>query len=228
MQVYSEHPLPHGAALWRSVDSAAGVIAADGCVDLILRDERVLVAGPSTRWIATLADDEHGSLGLRLPPGTAGPLLQAPLGDLADRLLPLEDVVSVSRARHLRQQLIGTAAAADAVVGLTAAVVPALDDDAWVARVRGGARDGVAAHRIAADVDQSERTLRRRMRSTFGYGYATLVRIERAARAQGLLRRGSSPAEAAAIAGYADQPHLSREFRRVVGMSPAQFSASVA
>lgn len=140
VQVYSEHPLPHGAALWRSVDSAAGVIAADGCVDLILRDERVLVAGPSTRWIATLADDEHGSLGFRLPPGTAGPLLRTPLGDLADRLVPLEDVVSVSRARHLRQQMIGTAAAADAVVRRTAAFAPALDDDAWIARACEAAR----------------------------------------------------------------------------------------
>ncbi len=66
------------------------------------------------------------------------------------------------------------------------------------------------------------------MVETFGYGYATLVRIERARRAREMLVRGSPISEAAAIAGFADQPHLSREFRRLVGVSPGQFAASSA
>ncbi len=54
------------------------------------------------------------------------------------------------------------------------------------------------------------------------------ARLERAHRAQTLLRAGTPLADAAARAGYADQPHLSREFRRVVGVSPRQFAGSTA
>ncbi|MGI0521652.1 hypothetical protein ABY45_13830, partial [Microbacterium maritypicum] len=67
--MYSETRLPHGSALWRSRGSAGGgPIPADGCVDLILRDGRVSVAGPSTRWITAGGDGAGDSFGFRLPP----------------------------------------------------------------------------------------------------------------------------------------------------------------
>jgi AraC-like DNA-binding protein len=54
------------------------------------------------------------------------------------------------------------------------------------------------------------------------------VRIERARRARQLLQGDRTLADVAAAAGYADQPHLAREFRRLVGASPAQFASSAA
>ena len=62
------------------------------------------------------------------------------------------------------------------------------------------------------------------MLETFGYGYATLVRVGRSLQARSLLQRGLSPADVSASAGYADQPHLTREFAHLVGVTPAQFS----
>lgn len=179
--MYSETRLPHGSALWRSRGSAGGgPIPADGCVDLILRDGRVSVAGPSTRWITAGGDGAGDSFGFRLPPGRAGHLLGLDLEEIADQLVPLEDLTSQP------------------------------------------------AGRAAAGYGTSERSFRRRMLSTFGYGYATLVRLERSRRAQALLRRGAPLVAAAAEAGFADQPHLSREFRGLVGVSPGQFAASSA
>ena len=70
----------------------------------------------------------------------------------------------------------------------------------------------------------SERTLRRRMLETFGYGYTTLARIERASRARSLLQQGLSLADVSVTTGYADQSHMTREFTRLVGATPAQFS----
>ncbi|MBK0418009.1 helix-turn-helix domain-containing protein [Leucobacter sp. CSA1] len=63
------------------------------------------------------------------------------------------------------------------------------------------------------------------MLQAFGYGYAALRRVLRAERARRLILAGSSPATAAQLAGYADQPHLTREFRRMIGASPAQLAA---
>ena len=103
---------------------------------------------------------------------------------------------------------------------------PLLADQAepWVTTMRRFARTGASAREAARALDWSERTLRRRMLEAFGYGYTTLARIERVFRARSLLQRGLSPAYVSATSGYADQPHLTREFAHLVGVTPAQFS----
>jgi AraC-like DNA-binding protein len=226
--VYSETALPHGAVLWSSAGSGGATIPADGCVDLILRGDRVAVAGPSTRFIVTERDGDDGSLGIRLPPGSAGSFLRLGLAEIADQLVDLEDVVGRSRAESLRADLMRVRDDASAIDRIAWLATDAAADNRWSEAVRRRAVRTVAAATAATELGDSERTLRRRMLSTFGYGYATLVRIERARRAQTLLLRGVPIADAAARAGYADQPHLSREFRRLAGVSPAQFAGSAA
>ncbi|HXH36203.1 MAG TPA: helix-turn-helix domain-containing protein [Plantibacter sp.] len=227
--MYSEIALPHGAAVWRSAGSGGGVIVpADGCVDLILRDGGVDVAGPSTRWLVTARDGGGGSTGLRLPPGRANQLLGTDLSLIADQLIPLEDFVVRGIAARLREAMIRL----EAGPGSNTASPPLgaeLDGSSrWSDAVRRAAYEAVAAVEAAATFSGSDRTFRRRMLTSFGYGYATLVRLERARRAQRSLRSGSSITAAAAEAGFADQSHLSREFARLVGQSPAQFASSSA
>lgn len=60
-------------------------------------------------------------------------------------------------------------------------------------------------------------------RSQFGkppHRYLTETRIECA---KALLAQGSSVAAAASAAGFYDQSHLARHFKRVVGLTPEQF-----
>ncbi|TVQ59439.1 MAG: AraC family transcriptional regulator, partial [Rhodobacteraceae bacterium] len=47
---------------------------------------------------------------------------------------------------------------------------------------------------------------------------------QRVNRAQVLLRAGERPAEVAVACGFADQPHLTRIFRRIVGVTPGQYA----
>jgi len=49
----------------------------------------------------------------------------------------------------------------------------------------------------------------------------------RARRARGMLRRGLPIADAACRAGFADQSHLNRIFKRLFGYTPGQFSNSI-
>ncbi|RKE64720.1 helix-turn-helix domain-containing protein [Microbacterium sp. AG238] len=224
--MYSEVRLSGAATLWRSAHSAGrAVIPADGCVDLILRDGRVDVAGPSTRWLETAPDGTDGSTGVRLAPGHAAHVLRIDLATIADQLVPLDDLAAAGHARRLRETMLRAADRSgrkDAV-----SRIAALGDESprWIHGARRSAYDAVSARDAAASLQISERTFRRRMLATFGYGYAALVRLERARRAQRVLRSGSSIADAAAAAGFADQPHLSREFQRLVGRSPAQFAS---
>lgn len=224
--MYAETLLEHGSALWTSRGSPGAVVPADGCVDLILRDDEVLVAGPSTRWIATLADGDGGSLGLRLPPGRAAGVLRLDLAEISDDLLPLRDVLRRDLAEPLRAAMLGARVGAWAAVGAVAVETSA--EDRWTVVTRRHATRGTPALQVAGALGLAERTFRRQMLAVFGYGYATLVRIERSRRAQALVLAGTSLIDAAAGAGYADQPHLSREFRRMVGASPGQFAASAA
>lgn len=52
------------------------------------------------------------------------------------------------------------------------------------------------------------------------HAYLAQLRVRRA---ENLLRAGFSPAQAASEAGFADQSHLTRWFRRIVGTTPAAF-----
>ena len=54
------------------------------------------------------------------------------------------------------------------------------------------------------------------------HGYLIQVRINRA---RELLRRGLAPADVALLTGFADQSHLTRHFRRRVGVTPGRFRA---
>jgi AraC-like DNA-binding protein len=83
-----------------------------------------------------------------------------------------------------------------------------------------------------SSLEVSERSFRRRCRSAVGIGPKALHRILRfqgfLARAQYALARGRRPdedglARLAVDAGYADQAHLTRECRRLAGVSPRVF-----
>jgi AraC-like DNA-binding protein len=88
----------------------------------------------------------------------------------------------------------------------------------------------VSIPELTAALGLSERTLRRRCESAFGYGPKTLERILRFQQFLGLLRRSTAPrlAELAAASGFADQAHLTREVRRLGGLTPAAFKTQLA
>lgn len=216
--MYAETPLTQRAALWRSYGAGPAVIPADGCVDLILSGDDVAVAGPSSRWIATRGDGVMGTLGVRLAPGTAGRALGVDLHEISDLLIPLRDLVTSQQAGRWREILLA-ARTTSSKNAIERALRPS---EGWVEVVREHAARGATAAETAQELGWSERTFRRQMQRSFGYGYATLVRIRRGQHAHGMLTSGMAPAEAATRAGYADQPHLSRELRRLAGVSPAQ------
>ena len=219
--MYSETVLSEQRTLWLSVGGSAAVIPADGCVDLIVRSEQVLLCGPQTRVIHAPADDVHPTVGLRLEAGTACRVLPVALSELRDQVVELRAVLS-SKGVVLYDLLMRVGTGSQPSLSLS----PLLADqtEPWVTTTHRLARTGASAREAARALDWSERTLRRRMLESFGYGYSTLVRIERVFRARSLLQRGLSPAYVAAMTGYADQPHLNREFARMVGVTPAQFS----
>lgn len=79
---------------------------------------------------------------------------------------------------------------------------------------------------LAAVAGLSRFELVRRFRRQLGvtpHAFQTNLRVERA---RALLGAGEPPARVAAECGFADQPHLTRTFKRVVGVTPGRFAAA--
>jgi AraC-like DNA-binding protein len=80
---------------------------------------------------------------------------------------------------------------------------------------------------LAAEAGLSRYQLLRSFRAEVGMPPYAWLAQHRVARARLLLDRGLRPAEAATLTGFADQAHLTRWFRRVVGVTPGTYAASV-
>ncbi|MFF4396020.1 helix-turn-helix domain-containing protein [Streptomyces sp. NPDC001480] len=80
---------------------------------------------------------------------------------------------------------------------------------------------------LAAELDLSRYQLLRAFRTAMGIPPYAWLAQHRVARARRLLETGLRPAEVASLVGFADQAHLTRWFRRVLGVTPAAYRTSV-
>jgi AraC-like DNA-binding protein len=80
---------------------------------------------------------------------------------------------------------------------------------------------------LAAEAGLSRYQLLRSFRAEVGMPPYAWLAQHRVARARVLLEQGHRPAEAATLTGFADQAHLTRWFRRVVGVTPGAYRNGV-
>jgi AraC-like DNA-binding protein len=177
----------------------------DGCCDLILR----VAPGQSAQWfISALADSAYGV------ECAAGERFQGWRFHPGARVDEAGLMLAISQCQPLDEH--GVLALIDNFVRLDGRIAEALESLC-------GAPDVASATR---QLGVSERSLERLVRAgtgrTPGY-WKSLARIRRAARA---LSGRAALADIAADHGYADQAHMSREFRRWFGLSPSGFQAS--
>jgi AraC-like DNA-binding protein len=219
--VYRETPPPEQLAevvscLWCSDHNGPKRIVPDGCLDLIVGDGTVFVAGPDTRvWESDSSSTLHG---IRFRPGRAPRVLGIASDELRDQRVELADLWG-------RQGVLTTErllAEPQALAGFVGENLRETEDPEVTELVR---RLETGAPRVSAvigDLAVSERQLRRRFTQAVGYGPATFLRVARLQRA--IARAGSAPlASLAADAGYADQAHLSRDCRELTGVTAGEF-----
>jgi len=215
--MFSRRRLSWAGDLWVATGPGPGLIPADGCVDVIWRDHELLLSGPTTVPIRS-SRDAGLSVGLRLRPGLGHILFGFAVEELRDACTPLNQSLGSFRVRE------GTRDPEEAFGTALAASIEAADSKAlrWRAELIRLADSGASASAAAAGLGCSQRQFGRITRRTFGYGYRTFARIRRAERAVRALHAGLSPATVASHTGFADQPHLTRELRELIGRTPAQ------
>ena len=173
-------------------------------------------------------------VGVRLRPGVLGGLVGMPADELVDQDIAGTDVW---RDQTHLTDLLGEAATPWAAlarlqsfVARSAGKPDPLVDEA-VRNLLPWHGSGTAA--LPALLSISERQLRRRCRAAVGVGPKELHRILRfqgfVARVQASVAQQGAPdadlARWAVEAGYHDQAHLSRECRRLVGVTPGEYFA---
>jgi AraC-like DNA-binding protein len=209
-----------GAVVWtkRPTGTAVRPVLPDGCMDLLWGEGRLLVAGPDTRPYAPEGPDRSWA-GVRFFPGTAPALLGVPAYELRDLRADLADLWPMARVRRLCDRIAAAPDPARALEDIALErAAEAEAPDPLLRRLVECLDEGRPVSATAAELGVGERRLHRRCLTAFGYGPKTLARILRLRRALALARAGTPYAETAIRAGYADQPHLAREVRRLAGM----------
>lgn len=139
-------------------------------------------------------------------------------GDLHERLTALGRLGWEARFAALETHLLG-------VASRERRSVPTDLAQAWTVLDRRGGRVTVAE--LASEVGWSRRHLVTRFTGEFGLPPQEVRQLHRFGAALGLARAGRPWAEVADRAGYADQAHLSREFRLLAGQTPTQWRGEV-
>lgn len=193
-----------------------------------------VIGGARSSYYVKSVVETSGSVGAQLAPGAAAMLLGSPASDLAETHTPLDDLLgpTVSRVTD------------DLAEARTAEGKLALFEALLLSRLAARSRRQAAASElhpavaealslfdrgssIAEAVDRtgySHRTFLSLFRTAVGLPPKVYCRIRRFQHALERMRNGrSSLVDVAFDAGYADQAHLTREFRAFAGITPVEY-----
>ena len=193
----------------------ASLVPADGCFDLILEEDAsgrrsafIYTPVTSAHWVCIEADTRV--LGIRVRPGFGAALVECE--SELQRLVGRDERDRRDQPTQLDhlETLVASAISAAAPPGLV---------QEFVALAQATAGN----HRLTTpSTSGAERELQRACRRWLGLSPKAFLRIERAWAARRAIREGQPLAAVAADLGYADQAHLTREIRKLLGVTPRE------
>jgi methylphosphotriester-DNA--protein-cysteine methyltransferase len=210
-------------------------ILPDGCADVIIdlaRAPYAFVVGAMSTALRTPVAGRVDLFGIRFRPGSALPFLGVPLREVTDQRVAL-DALWGSRGAALLDVLANVAPhdrVRHAERLLTARDIRTRREDDIVPQAVSlfrRARGGAAVRHVAAALGVGERRLVRAFDRCVGLSPKGFARVMRFREVYRQIQRGDVLrwTQMAGDAGYADQPHLIREFQSLAGLTPAQYVA---
>jgi AraC-like DNA-binding protein len=188
-----------------------------------------MLAGPTSR--AAVIEFEQGlaHISVTFALGAASCFFAAPLEEARDQLVPLAEVWGRTGA-SLRERTLEAATPEAALEAVEQVLLERLagGPDPAVTAAAAALSAGARVGDVADGLGLLPRTLRRKMLTGVGLGPKRLAQVQRLKRVVRDLGE-QDEADWAAVAaeyGYADQSHLSAEFRLLAGVTPAQYLRS--
>jgi AraC-like DNA-binding protein len=187
-----------------------GLLSTAGVTGLLQSPRRYSYLGPT------------GSVMVRFTPLGAS-CLGVPATELTSRSVPLEDFLPPQLVRETSEQLCEARDDHSRVQVMEHFLSQlAWEPDRIVAEaLRRLEGESPSVARIARELGLSERQLERRFQAKVGLSPRAFLTLRRFERAVELSKRVRSFTELALEAGYSDQPHFNRDFRRFSGKSPS-------
>lgn len=188
------------------------------------------VAGLSTSPTSVRALGEACCLQINFTPLGASRFFRMPAGELTDRVVDPEDLLG-PRWRPLRARLFDLptwparfSLVENVILDRIGSARVSFDAVAWGAEQLRSRAGLCRIEELARQAGWSRRHFSARFRREVGLGPKTFARVLRFNHALALAQRRREPdwAGLAAEAGYADQPHMIREFVAFSGFTPAE------
>jgi AraC-like DNA-binding protein len=234
---YREFPAPaslanHFLCFWKQVIVGSGEYAhrvlPDACMDIVfINDAPPVVVGPWTDPFVARFPAGAKIVGARLHPGLAPSVLGIPATELLNQSAPLSELWGTNGARfglpHNDPTLVSKVwLFSEALIRATACAMP--PDSAVVRGISWLARHPHAnVEQLSQWIGLSHRQLQRRFSAAVGYGpkmFRSVLRFQRLLNFANRPASSNSLADLAAVAGYADQAHMTREVQRFAGCTP--------
>jgi AraC-like DNA-binding protein len=231
-QAGSEHMLPSGTAqlifALNDTPLSYSAIAPSGeCSSW----RRGIVHGPHAGYYVSGPKPSGAVVGVAFRPGAAGAVLGLPTAELANRHVLIEEIWG-ARARLLHERLCS--------IGRPPALFQALEQELTAGLRRPLLIHPAVAHSLVRRAPEWSRTRVAQVQRETGYSPRHFIALFRASvglapgqfyrieRFGSVLRSLAQAgperlADIAAAAGYADQPHLTREFKQFAGITPTQY-----
>jgi AraC-like DNA-binding protein len=214
--------------------ASCDLILPDGCADIIVCDDHPpTIAAPDAITRRVQLRDGMVLTGIRLRPGAWHAVFGCPAFQFLNGGTLLSDIAP--GARQLHQAVLQASNLAHRLAALEAWTRDALvhatsDDHTIIAACRGLSGPVVAISAVADSLDWNVRTMHRRFLAACGYGpkhFQKIMRIQAVLRAAQAIP-SASLAELAIAAGFADQAHMTRDFRAITGLTPADYFRATA
>ncbi len=207
---------------------------------LVVGPENAVLSGPRTGLSTQRLAGSGWAVGVLFQPAAGFLLTGRPVRELLDTVVDASTVAAVHDSglvpalREVMGRDPGDAAARQRAVALVEATLRALlpvDEEGLLVndllqRVENDS-DLLRVDQLADGLGMSERTLQRLCSRRIGIGPKWLVQRRRLQEVAERLARDGTPdlAGVAADLGYADQAHLTRDFRKVTGLTPGEYAA---
>ncbi|MCO4757314.1 MAG: AraC family transcriptional regulator [Oceanospirillaceae bacterium] len=190
------------------------------------------VSGPNTQSMTLQLGPQVDAVGIRFHPGMAYPFFQEPLADFLSPVEPYSQLTQRLALTQVYDQLATTTCPSARTQILDEWLLHQLSDSLnvqpnlttalnWLEQQ---SQDPIAT--LPQHVNLGQRQLERLFKQWVGISPTHYRRIVRVNTVRSRLRNSSyaiSLSNEAINAGYFDQAHMNREFKRVVGLTPGQY-----
>lgn len=220
---------------WDNAEPEVAEVVPQPSVHLVLQAGASEVVGLSRKRFTRVLAGRGRMLGAKFWPGAFRPFVSFPVWDLAGKRRPLTEVfgreASSLEERALRED--DDRAAISVIEQFLRDLRPRADPDVKLAgRVVAyiaGDRRVTRVEQLATEFGASTRSLQRLFREYVGASPKHVILHHRLLEATDRVARERSLdwAELALELGYADQAHFIREFKQLVGLTPAEYARAL-